>query len=139
MIWNKTRLLYIPEDNQLHPLIPLNLRALRQIIYLLIEMEDVKCEESKGKLFLNKDEYLKAQNNFAIFKDYILNVWIPSNVSFEEKKVFDNIPKDITRVNKHLIQSINIIASKYKNHILLKENDLPHDSNKQTERNKKNV
>ena len=126
LIWRKTRLIFIPENTQLHPLIPTNLRALRQFIYLLIDMEKLDKKEythNKRFIFTNTVQYANAQKNFGIFKDYILNVWIPSNVSFEEKKVFDNIPKDISRINKHLIQSINVIASKYKKSILIKEID----------------
>ncbi len=133
LIWKKTRLIFIPEKDQLHPIIPTNLRALHQFIYLLLDMKDATTPQDKepqennnnpqNPLFKSKDEYDTVHENFKIFKDYILNVWIPSNVSFEEQKVFDNIPKDISRINKHLIQSINIIGSKYKKSILIKEID----------------
>lgn len=126
LIWKKTRLIFIPEDErQLHPIIPTNLRAFHQFVYLLIDMKDGEIKDDtaldKNLLFRNKNEYNNIKDNFSKFKDYILNVWIPSNVSFEEKKVFDNIPKDIGRINKHLIQSMNVIGSKYKKSILVKE------------------
>jgi len=120
LIWKKTRLIFIPEKEQLHPIIPTNLRALHQLVYILLDMEDLS-NGSSNKLFANEEDYEKVHNNYRKFKDYILNIWIPSNVSFEEQKVFDNIPKDISRINKHLIQSINIIGSKYKKSILAKE------------------
>jgi hypothetical protein len=125
LIWKKTRLIFIPEDNQIHPIIPTNLRALQQFIYLLLDMEEIKDTTTdkipKNIILFNHEGYKIAQKNFNKFKDYILNVWIPSNVSFEEQKVFDNIPKDISRINKHLIQSINFIASNYKKSIVIKE------------------
>lgn len=123
LIWSKTRLLFINEDDQLHPIIPTNLRALHQLIYMLIEMDDIEKDKVKNILFKEKNDYIKAQYNFNKFKDYILNIWIPSNVSFDEKKVFDNIPKDLGRINKHFIQSINVIGSKYKKTILIKDID----------------
>ncbi|MCX6307198.1 MAG: hypothetical protein NT040_19710 [Bacteroidetes bacterium] len=131
LIWMKTRLIFIPEEYQLHPIIPTNLRALNQFIQVLIDMDDILVEftsqdtsksgQEYPKFFINNTEFEKARNNFYKFKDYIMNIWIPTNVSFEEKKVFDNIPKDIKRINKHLIQSINVIGQKYKKLLLLKE------------------
>lgn len=123
LIWSKTRLLFINEDDQLHPIIPTNLRALHQLIYMLIEMDDIEEDKDENILFKLKNDYIKAQYNYNKFKDYILNIWIPSNVSFDEKKVFDNIPKDLGRINKHFIQSINVIGSKYKKTILIKDID----------------
>jgi hypothetical protein len=131
MIWSKTRLIFIPDEYQLHPIIPANLRALNQFIQVLLGMENILVDEkgdpkkNKGRIkpryFINRAEYDKARSNYFIFKDYIMNIWIPTNVSYEEKKVFDNIPKDIKRINKHLIQSINVIGQKYKKLLLLKE------------------
>ena len=120
-IWKKTRLIFIPRKDNLHPIIPTNLRALNQFINTLIDMDDVGVTENENKMFAGKDEYGAVKVNFYKFKDYIMNVWIPSNVSFEGQKVFDNIPQELARINKHLIQSINVIGAQYKKRLLVKE------------------
>ncbi len=125
LIWEKTRLIFIPPKRSLHPIIPTNLRALSQFIYMLIDMPEYNGNEEQQKkqnrYLMTAEEIEKLRNNFYIFKDYILNVWIPSNVSYEEYVEFENIPKEIDRVNKHLIQAINVIGSKYKAKYLLKD------------------
>jgi hypothetical protein len=127
LIWKKTRLIFIPEKGMLHPIIPTNMRAFCQFVYMLLELEEVEYPKQDDKtIFINKCEYVKIKNNFEKFKDYILNVWIPSNVSFEEQQIFNNIPKEIERINKHLIQSINMIGEKYKKKIRLKDFALEH-------------
>jgi hypothetical protein len=121
LIWEKTRLIFIPRKSCLHPIIPTNLRALNQFILMLVDMEEVeRTESSENKMFQNDNEYKSVRENFLKFKDYILNVWIPSNLAFEEQQIFDNIPKDISRINKHLIQSINVIGAKHKEKLLVK-------------------
>ena len=137
LIWKKTRLLFVPENGSLHPIIPTNLRALHQLIHALLDMDSIekkkeddqtqiekekKEEESNlNKMFKSTGEYEIIKKNFLKFKDYIHSIWIPSNVTFEEQKVFDNIPKEIGRINKHLMQSINVIGTKYKKQLLVKE------------------
>jgi len=122
LIWERTRLIFIPEKGTLHPIIPTNLRALRYFVYMLKEqMVHVDLAKQKDNIFKDEKTYKAIRENFDKFKDYILNVWIPSNVSFEEQQIFNNIPKEIDRINKHLIQSINMIGEKYKKKIRLKD------------------
>ena len=54
LIWEKTRLLYIPKDvtNTLHPIIPTNLRELAQLINLLQGMEKVEIGNDINKQML---------------------------------------------------------------------------------------
>lgn len=117
-IWQKTRLLFIPKDasNVLHPIIPTNLRELMQFLDMLTSLEEVKYNDGDEtpKLFWDKKAYESCKNNVAKFKKYFLHNWIPSHLPVEEELVFDNIPTDITEINKHLINSINVIGTKHK-------------------------
>lgn len=114
LIWEKTRLLFIPKDadNVLHPIIPTNLRELMQFLDMLISLKEVKYTDRK--LFEDSADYDNCKDNVAKFKKYFLHNWIPSHLPVEEELVFDNIPTDITEINKHLINSINVIGTKHK-------------------------
>lgn len=125
LIWDKTRLLYIPKDaeNTLHPVIPPNLRELTQLINLLQDMEEVEIghDEKKQMLFADKRAYENCQRNINTFKNYFLNIWVPTHLSVDEEQVFLNIPSDITEINKHLINSINVIGTKNKRRLMSRE------------------
>lgn len=125
LIWDKTRLLYIPKDaeNTLHPVIPTNLRELAQLINLLLGMEEVETgrDENKQMLFADKRAYENCQRNINTFKNYFLNIWVPTHLSVDEEQVFLNIPSDITEINKHLINSINVIGTKNKKRLMSRE------------------
>jgi len=123
LIWSRTRLIFVPEDNELHPIIPTNLRELQQFVFMLLEeMENI--EYKNDNIFKDKGERDKGQKNFEKFKNYILNTCIKSNVSAEEWKVFENMPLDITRINKYLIQSINVIGNQHKKRLLARDVEL---------------
>lgn len=125
LIWDKTRLLYLPKDaeNTLHPVIPTNLRELAQLINLLLGMEKVETgqDEKKQMLFADKRAYENCQRNINTFKNYFLNIWVPTHLSVDEEQVFLNIPSDITEINKHLINSINVIGTKNKKRLMSRE------------------
>ena len=121
-IWLRTRLIFVPEEGELHPIIPTNLRELHQFAFVLLEMEAV--EGDNKQIFTTYDDYEKIKLNFENFKTYILDKWIKSNLSTEERKVFENMPLDIKRINKHLIQSINVIGNKNKKRLLAREVDI---------------
>ena len=125
LIWEKTRLLYIPKDeaNTLHPFIPTNLRELAQLINLLQGMENVEIgqDENKQMLFADIKSYENCQRNINTFKNYFLNIWVPTHLSVEEEQAFKNIPSDITEINKHLINSINVIGTKNIKHLMSRE------------------
>jgi hypothetical protein len=124
-IWQKTRLLFIPKDasNVLHPIIPTNLRELMQFLDMLTSLEEVKYKEGNKnpKLFWDKTAYESCKNNVAKFKKYFLHNWIPSHLPVEEELVFNNIPTDITEINKHLINSINVIGTKHKDELMSRQ------------------
>lgn len=125
MIWERTRLLFLPkEDCLLHPIIPRNLRDLSQFANFLLDMKKVECDLEQGKLFKNAEEYYLCQKNFTKFKNYIVNNWIPEILSFEDEALFENIPHDVSEINKHLINAINVKGTKNKKHLMSREVDL---------------
>lgn len=125
MIWKKTRLLFVPKDtNLLHPIIPSNLRDLSQFLNFLLDMETVKCDATTGKLFKDKESYTLCQHNLTQFKNYFLNNWIPENLNYEEEMMFENTPQDVSEINKHFINAINVIGTKNKKRLMSREVDL---------------
>lgn len=135
MIWEKTRLLFVPKDAEkgvgvsrtLHPIIPTNLRELSHFLEMLVKLPGIPVGEvgNKGaKLFSKIEYYNQCKENFYTFRNYILKNWIPNRLSLEEERVFENIPSDITEINKHLINSINVIGTKHKKRLMSREVDL---------------
>lgn len=122
-IWRKTRLIFTlkDQDHTLHPIIPTNLRDLTQFIDVLVSMKDVNNRNNGNKLFNDTDEYDRCKNNIRVFKNYFMNTWIPNRLSVEEERVFENIPSDITEINKHLINSINVIGTQHKKRLMSRE------------------
>lgn len=125
LIWEKTRLLYIPKDaeNTLHPIIPTNLRELAQLLNLLNDMDYVEVGQKKDrqKLFADGKSYDNCKKNINTFKNYFLNIWVPTHLAVDEEQVFINIPSDITEINKHLINSINVIGTRNKRRLMSRE------------------
>lgn len=125
LIWEKTRLLYLPKDveNTLHPVIPTNLRELAQLLNLLDDMDDVEIgqNDKRQKLFADKKSYDNCKKNINTFKNYFFNIWVPTHLAVEEEQVFINIPSDITEINKHLINSINVIGTRNKRRLMSRE------------------
>lgn len=125
MIWKKTRLLFVPKNaNLLHPIIPSNLRDLSQFLNFLLDMETVECDAKAGKLFKDKESYTLCQHNLTQFKNYFLNNWIPENLTYEEEMLFENTPLDVSEMNKHFINAINVIGTKNKKRLMSREVDL---------------
>lgn len=124
LIWQKTRLLFVPKDadKMLHPIIPTNLRELMQFLDMLTSLDEVAYEKNKlFTLFTDIESYGNCEKNIKKFKKYILHNWIPNRLSVEEELVFDNIPTDITEINKHLINSINVIGTQHKEDLMSRE------------------
>lgn len=135
LIWNKTRLLFIPKDpvNTLHPIIPKNLRDLAQFLDMLTALQNVgsvyeykKNEKDKetikeSRLFAYKNDYDTCEHNLQVFKNYFMKTWIPNHLIVGEELVFHNIPTDITEINKHLINSINIIGTNHKDDLMSRQ------------------
>ena len=129
LIWNRTRLIFVPKDknNTLHPIIPTNLRDLAQFLDMLTTLPEVKYIEeeedlkTKSGLFSDKKDYDFCEHNLQVFKDYVMKTWIPNHLTVEEELVFSNIPTDITEINKHLINSINVIGTRHKTRLMSRE------------------
>lgn len=125
LIWSKTRLLFIPKDseNTLHPIIPTNLRDLAQFLDMLTSLPEIGCinDNNESRLFAFKKDYDACEHNLHVFKNYVMRTWIPNHLSVEEELVFHNIPTDITEINKHLINSINVIGTKHKTDLMSRE------------------
>lgn len=125
LIWKKTRLLFAPKDtkNVLHPIIPTNLRELMQFLDMLTSLKEVSDKNKEGnlRLFGNTEAYNNCKDNLGKFKSYILHNWIPNHLSVEEELVFENIPTDITEINKHLINAINMIGTNHKKDMMSRE------------------
>ena len=125
LIWERTRLLFVPKsEDLLHPIIPTNLRDLSQFINFLLDMNKVGCDAETGKLFKNAENYYLCQQNFEKFRNYIVNNWIPENLSYEEEMLLKTIPHDVSEINKHLINAINVIGTKNKKRLMSREVDL---------------
>lgn len=125
LIWEKTRLLFIPKDakSTLHPIIPTNLRELMQFLDMLTSLKEVRTGE-QHQMFEDIVSYENCRDNVDRFKKYFIHNWIPEHLSVEEELVFNNIPADITEVNKHLINSINVIGTNHKRSLMSREVDL---------------
>ena len=122
LIWEKTRLLFVPEKNELHPIIPTNLRELVQFIDVLENME--KVEHGEDNLFKTIKDYRKCENNINKFKEYFLKTWVPTNLSIEAENIFYSIPEKVDEINKYLINAINVIGSNNKKRLMSREVDL---------------
>ena len=122
LIWEKTRLIFTlkDQDHTLHPIIPSNLRDLSQFLDVLVSLEPVN-KGIKNKLFEDAEAYKRCLDSNRAFKNYFMNTWIPNHLNVEEELVFRNIPTDITEINKHLINSINIIGTKHKDNLMSRE------------------
>lgn len=125
MIWERTRLLFVPKNTSLlHPIIPSNLRVLSQFVNFLLDMKKVDCNPTEGKLFKDLANYSLCQHNFTKFKNYILNNWISENLTYEEVALFESTPHDVSEINKHFINAINVIGTKNKKRLMSREVDL---------------
>ncbi|MCF7911385.1 MAG: hypothetical protein K9M99_02565 [Candidatus Cloacimonetes bacterium] len=140
IIWERTGLIFIPEDNQLHPIIPSNLRALHQLVFLLVSMKDtklptIKSANNQESLTTKKERTHTAYQddinngktlieNFYKFKEYVMTYWIPFHLASKQQAIFENLPTDLNRINKYLLQSINAVGNHFKEKIVIKEVEL---------------
>lgn len=95
LIFQKTRYLFYHAEGKISPIVPSNLRELRQLIGTLCAMPDYKDD-------------MKCEHNKEIFKEYFLKVWIPNKLSYDYaifvQKLFKiSNPSDI---NKIVIQKL---------------------------------
>ena len=78
LIFQKTRYLFYHTEGEISPILPKNLREIRQLIGSLCAMpdytEDAKCESNKEK-----------------FKDFFLKVWVPNRLSRDKANYIQNL------------------------------------------------
>lgn len=122
LIWEKTRLLFVPGKNELHPIIPTNLRELVQFIDVLEDMG--KVEYNEHNLFNTINDYRICEDNVSKFKEYFLKTWVPTNLSIEAENIFYSIPEKVDEINKYLINAINVVGSNNKKRLMSREVDL---------------
>lgn len=88
LIFSKTRYLFYNTRNRASYIVPRNLRDLRQLIKLLIMMEDFsKNEDKKARNFYNQ----------SLFRKYLFTVWAQNNLSREYRKTLQKLV-DITDI-----------------------------------------
>lgn len=114
MIFQKTRYLFYHSQENASPIVPKNLRELRQLIELLCNMDDYSKER-------------RNTVNQEIFKEYFLNTWMSNNLNINDSKVLTNVFKssDVSVINKTILSILN---DKYKS--LLQEQEESDEFNK---------
>lgn len=107
LIFQKTRYLFYHSEDNICPIIPTNLRELRQLISTLCAMPDYTND-------------FKCENNKTIFKEYFLNVWVPNQLNFEcsnyVQKLFKiSNPSDINKSVIKLLKEyvVNVLPSEW--------------------------
>lgn len=107
MIFQKTRYLFYHSQENVSPIVPKNLRELRQLIELLCNMDDYSKER-------------RNTVNQEIFKEYFLNTWMSNNLDINDSKILTNVFKssDVSVINKTILSILN---DKYKS-LLQEEN-----------------
>ena len=111
LIYRKTMLLLVPEDNERHWLIPHNLRELCNFIYLLQKMDDVAFNEvddnGNKKYVLVNDKQLK-ENKLDIMEDNLrkLMQYIVSDLLDYSTVHMDDETKKMAEVLTKLIRDL---------------------------------
>jgi len=85
-------------------------------------MKNILSEKDKENESIMSGKTIK--DNFYKFKDYIMKYWIPFHLASRQQDVFENLPANINRINKYLLQSINAVGNQFKEKIVLKEVEL---------------
>lgn len=92
LIYRKTGMIFLKHTNQLHYIIPDNMRQLNQFLAMLVQMSEVVNPDSQDAGFFQSDTgenarriHLKhLQNrlqNVQRFRDYFLDVWVNNSLS----------------------------------------------------------
>lgn len=115
LIFNKTRYLFYNSPIHASYIIPRNLRDLRQMIKLLITMDDYNEIVDEDNNVIKKEKY-----NQALFKKYLSEVWIQNNLSEEKYEVARRIlyTDELMRLNSYVIQALE---SRYSDNIYVND------------------
>lgn len=93
LIFKKTRYLFYNTKGTTSYIVPLNLRELRFIAKMLVQLEDYR------------NEFERPEYNKVIFKRYFFESWVDNHLSIEGKKIIENIlqTNDAVKLNKKVI------------------------------------
>lgn len=110
MIFQKTRYLFYHSQENVSPIVPKNLRELRQLIELLCNMDDYSKQQRNVK-------------NQELFKEYFLNTWVSNNLSINDARFMTEIfnLSDVSIVNKTILSKLK---RKYDIYLDDQENEL---------------
>ena len=108
LIYRKTGLIFLRRENQLHKIIPGNMRLLAHFLSMLVSMADVeKSVDDQPQYFGDnlKDEEEVAShvarlnlraNNIARFTDYFLETWLQNNLAEGDAEAI----RELSRINR---------------------------------------
>lgn len=110
LIFAKTRYLFYNTRKKASSIVPRNLRSIRQILKLLLEMPN----------YIEGDQ--RSTVNKEVFKHYFFNEWIEQNIHSKDKQFVEEliIRDNLSTVNYEVVQylssliAINITISNYK-------------------------
>ncbi len=105
LIHRKTGVVFARPASYPHNLLPVTMRGLNQLLYLLMGMEDVPLLEQDIKNFetaqATADAFARRiaiqENNLSQFFDYFSRVWIPSKVAqADDRKFLDDLSGSVS-------------------------------------------
>ncbi|MCQ2336376.1 MAG: hypothetical protein MJ010_04250 [Paludibacteraceae bacterium] len=97
LIYQKCRFLFYHTKGEVSPIVPQNLRELRHLYAMLVEMEDY---DNNNPNYGNKLQFLQ----------YFYNTWVEMNIVASDYKIIQNILgiSDVASINKGVIKQLNI-------------------------------
>lgn len=98
LIFIKSRYLYYNNSLSDSPIIPRNLRDLRQLIKLMYLLPDYDKENVESTIY-----------NKNVFKDYLLRTWAGENVSHKEQQFAQTVmdARDFSQVNRYMWEALS--------------------------------
>lgn len=106
LIYNKTRILFLINKSYINPIIPRNLRELRNFISFLIGMKEAK-EETREKI---------QKENREKFKKYFVQHWLTQNLSHHNQELVREIySREVREKNKITIELLKENLTDYLN------------------------
>lgn len=102
LIFLKTRYLFYNTRKQVSYIVPRNLRDIRQLLKLLIQMPN----------YANGDESVRHPYNKVQFQQYLLNDWRDLNIKEEHRSYLDSIisVKQISELNYVVVSALSLYS-----------------------------
>ncbi|WP_234117230.1 hypothetical protein [Clostridium hydrogenum] len=102
MTYEKTGLIFIKNDYDVHYLVPDNLRELQNYLIMLNKMDDIKLIPSDDE----KEKQIRL-HNLEKFETYFLKNWVRRNLSRRYIKIIDEFYNtSIKKKNKYLVNAV---------------------------------